>query len=56
VVSPAPDDLPLLRAAKKPALFEGRFENTRLEHPEERLVQPAVIAVLMMLLLDRFRG
>ncbi|CAN5806777.1 hypothetical protein BH18ACI5_BH18ACI5_07850 [soil metagenome] len=56
VVSPAPDDLPLLRAVKKPALFEGKFEILRLEHPDDRLVQPAVIALLMMLLLDRYRG
>ncbi|MEO6213456.1 MAG: hypothetical protein ABIP65_07490 [Vicinamibacterales bacterium] len=56
VVAPVPDGPPLLRAVKKPALLEGRFEVQRMENPDERLLEAAVVGVLMTLLLDRSRG
>lgn len=48
------DGRPLLRIAKQPALFEGRF---RLEPTGPEAVPDAVVvAVLMVLLLERERG
>jgi len=55
-VSRAGGDEPVLRAVKQPAFFEGRY---RVESPgalsdeDERL---ALLAILMMLLLERQRG
>jgi uncharacterized protein YxjI len=46
---------PVLRIAKKPALFEGRFEIDRLGSGSPAL-EVLVVASLMMLLLERQRG
>jgi hypothetical protein len=51
-----PDGAPVLRLAKEPALFEGKFtieERAELAPHEEGL---AVLALLMMTLLERQRG
>lgn len=56
LVAPAGDGAPLLRVVKKPALFEGRFAIERRTPAEDRDVEVAVVAVLMMLLLERGRG
>ena len=56
LVAAAPDGLTRMRVAKKPALFEGRFEIERLGPPDERPLDVAVVAILMMLLLERARG
>ncbi|HEX8271755.1 MAG TPA: hypothetical protein VF615_03820 [Longimicrobiaceae bacterium] len=56
VVARAADDVPVLRAVKRPALFEGRYSIERegeLSPGDETL---AVLSVLMMLLLERQRG
>ena len=49
-------DVPVLRATKKPALFEGRYVVDRLgdlSEDEERLT---LLGVIMLLLLERDRG
>ncbi len=51
-----PDGAPVLRLTKEPALFEGKFaieKRAELEPHEEGL---AVLALLMMTLLERDRG
>jgi hypothetical protein len=56
VVTVAASGAPALRLVKRPALFEGRYQveqNGGLSEDDERL---AVLAVLMMLLLERSRG
>jgi hypothetical protein len=55
-VTPAPDGPAMLRAVKKPALLEGRFQIERLELPDDRALDVVVVSVLMMLLLERARG
>ena len=51
-----PNGVPMFRAAKRPAFFEGKFrvttEGKYAEH-EEALAVPAIV---MMLLLERLRG
>lgn len=54
IVSRGPDGPPILRVAKRPALFEGHFEIEALTG--EIIPDVAVIGVLMMLLLERARG
>jgi hypothetical protein len=50
----APDGPPLLRAVKRQSLLEGRFEIQALTG--EQVPDVALVAVLMMLLLERLRG
>ncbi|HJU90974.1 MAG TPA: hypothetical protein VJ672_16435 [Gemmatimonadaceae bacterium] len=55
-VTRANGDVPVLRAVKKPALFEGRYVVDRigdLSEDEERLT---LLGVIMLLLLERERG
>ena len=47
---------PLLRAVKKPALLEGRFEIERTGEIDTDATDVAVVSILMMLLLERSRG
>ncbi len=56
LVTSAPDQRTLLRAVKKAALFEGRFELEQAGSASEFELETAVICVLMMLLLERARG
>jgi len=56
LVAPVPDGFPLLRAVKRPALLEGRFEIQRMENPDDRQLDAALVSVVMMLMLDRARG
>lgn len=56
LVSPAPDGEPVLRIAKQPALFEGRFRIERLGPLEESAANAVLMSLLMMLLLERSRG
>jgi hypothetical protein len=52
-----PTGVEALRATKRPALFEGRYElDLRTPVGEEEEEQLAMYAVLMMLLLERSRG
>ncbi len=46
----------LLRVAKQPALFEGTFRIDAYALPQGEQVDVAVLAVLMVLLLERARG
>ena len=50
------NDAAALRVTKQPALFEGRYRIERLEALDEEAEQLAVLALLMMLLLERQRG
>ncbi|MBA2492822.1 MAG: hypothetical protein H0V34_14415 [Gammaproteobacteria bacterium] len=45
-----------LRVTKQPAFFEGRYRIERLDALDEDAEQLAVLALLMMLLLERQRG
>lgn len=54
LVSRAPDGPDILRVAKRPALLEGHFEIEALT--TEAVPEVAVVAVLMMVLLERSRG
>lgn len=56
IVSAASDGRPLLRAVKKPALLEGRFQIERLASGAQVEVELGVLSILMMLLLERARG
>ena len=56
IVAPVPDGFPLLRAVKRPAFLEGRFEIQRMENPDDRQMDAALVSVVMMLMLDRARG
>ena len=51
-----PDGTTVLRARKQAALFEGRYEITRLAELSEEDEELALLAVLMLLLLERERG
>jgi hypothetical protein len=46
----------VLRAVKRPALFEGRYEIERTDTLADDEEELAVLAILMMLLLERARG
>jgi hypothetical protein len=46
----------LLRAVKRPAFFEGRFQIEAITALENAETQLAVLGILMMLLLERARG
>ena len=50
------DGTAVLRARKQAALFEGRYEITRLAELSEEDEELALLAVLMLLLLERERG
>jgi hypothetical protein len=50
------DGTTVLRARKRPALFEGRYEITRLAELSDEDEEIALLAVLMLLLLERERG
>jgi hypothetical protein len=50
------DGTPVLRARKRPAMFEGRYEITRLAELSQEDEEIALLAVLMLLLLERERG
>ena len=54
LVSRAPDGPAILRVSKRPALLEGHFEIDALTG--ETIPEVVIIAVLMMLLLERARG
>jgi hypothetical protein len=54
LVTRAPDGFPLLRVVKRQALLEGRFEIE--SRSSEEVPDVALVAVLMMLLLERLRG
>ena len=56
LVTSASDGRTLVRAVKKPALFEGRFELDRSGSASDFELETAVVSVLMMLLLERARG
>lgn len=47
---------PVIRIEKKPALFEGRFEISRVTEAADGALDVLVIGILMMLLLERQRG
>jgi len=49
-------EAPVLRAVKKPAFFEGRYTLEQVEALGPSEQTPAVLAVLMMLLLERGRS
>ena len=51
-----PDGTAVLRARKQAAFFEGRYELTRLAELSEEDEELALLAVLMLLLLERERG
>lgn len=51
-----PDGTTVLRARKRAALFEGRYEITRLAELSDEDEELALLAVLMLLLLERERG
>lgn len=56
IVTAAESGAPALRLVKRPALFEGRYtveQKSPLSEDDERL---ALLALLMMLLLERTRG
>ena len=57
VLSRSEGETPLLRIAKRPALFEGRFQ-IQAAHSSPATESPdvAVVAILMMVLLERTRG
>ena len=55
VVSRGDGEQPLLRVVKQPALFEGRFRVESLA-PGEAVPDLVVVALLMMLLIERSRG
>lgn len=46
----------LLRVVKRPALFEGRYRVEQLAPLDDAVTELAVIGVLMMVLLERYRG
>lgn len=51
-----PDGTPLIRITKKPAFFEGHFTLEKLnEMPEDDEIR-SLLAILMMVLLERSRG
>ena len=54
LVTRARDGFPLLRVVKRQALLEGRFEIE--SRSSEEVPDVALVAVLMMLLLERLRG
>lgn len=56
LVARAADDVPVLRAVKQPALFEGRYTIERVGELSTSDETLAVLSVLMMLLLERQRG
>jgi hypothetical protein len=51
-----PDGSGVLRVAKQPAFFEGRFEVTKLGEASSAEEELALLSVVMMLLLERTRG
>jgi hypothetical protein len=51
-----PDGTILLRVQKQPALFEGKFQVTRLADLPREEEELALLSVLIMLLLERTRG
>jgi hypothetical protein len=56
LISPLPDEDPLLRVVKKPALLEGRFQIDRVGPSRDARYDVLVVSALMMLLLERGRG
>ena len=56
IVTRVDKDAAALRVTKQPALFEGRYRIERLDALDEETEQLAVLALLMMLLLERQRG
>jgi len=56
LVTRTADGAPLLRARKRPAMFEGRYEITRLGELSDAEQELGLLAVLMLLLLERERG
>lgn len=56
LVSSTSDERTLLRAVKRPAFFEGRFELEQAGSASDFELETAVISVLMMLLVERARG
>ncbi|MEZ4319419.1 MAG: hypothetical protein R3F61_18030 [Myxococcota bacterium] len=46
----------LFQVHKKPAFFEGKFELTKLSDTTPEIEQRSLLAVMMMLLLERSRG
>ncbi|MFL5576893.1 MAG: hypothetical protein ACJ79S_13085 [Gemmatimonadaceae bacterium] len=51
-----PDGAGLLRVAKQPAFFEGRYEITKLGAASSAEEELALLSALMMVLLERTRG
>lgn len=51
-----PDGTELLRLIKRPAIFEGRFDLQKLSEMPEDDEMRSVLALLMMVLLERRRG
>jgi hypothetical protein len=57
ILSRGEGEAPVLRIAKRPALFEGRFQIAAVEAPAPtESVEVAVVSILMMVLLERARG
>lgn len=56
LLSPSNDEGPILRVTKEPALFEGRFRIDAVTPLTGGPAELAVVAVLMMLLLERATG
>ncbi|MBX2804139.1 MAG: hypothetical protein KTR31_41140 [Myxococcales bacterium] len=50
------DGRDLVRITKQPAFFEGNFDLTQLGQADDATMQRGVMAVMMMLLLERSRG
>lgn len=55
-VTPADSGRPVLRVVKRPAFLESRYTIERLDEVPAEVAPLAVLAVLMMLLLERGRG
>ena len=55
-VATRPDGTPVLRLRKQPALWEGRYEITRVAELSDAEQELALLSALMLLLLERARG
>jgi hypothetical protein len=55
-IATRPDGTAVLRVRKRPALFEGRYEVTRLAELSDTDEELALLALLMLVLLERTRG
>jgi len=51
-----PDGTAVLRVRKRPALWEGRYEVTRLADLTDAEQEIALLSLLMLVLLERTRG